>query len=630
MSAAGAAFGARCLGPGGRDGVAFSLWAPGATSVEVQVERPDGTRAIHGLVAGPNDIFTVSAPEVRAGDSYQLRRDEGPWWPDPASRSQPGGVHGASVVIDPDAFPWTDGAWRGPAERRQAVYELHVGTFTTAGTFEGVRDGLPYLADLGITTVELMPVAAFPGRWNWGYDGAALFSPSERYGTPDDLRALVDRAHALGLAVLLDVVYNHLGPDGAYLAAFAPTVFRDDVSSAWGRALDLREGSGTTLRSFFIDNAIHWLREYHFDGLRLDAIHAIVDDGGETFVAELTSRARVAVPDRRILVIAEDDRNLNTIVRPRAEGGWGLDGVWADDFHHQVHRRLTNEEDGYYRDYDGSAGAIADTMAQGWYYTGQKTPRGRAQGTDPAGIPLDRFVIALQNHDQIGNRALGERLHHLADLHAVLAATALLLLSAETPLLFMGQEWAATSPFLFFTDHAEPLASQVVAGRLREHAAFAAAHASEAIPSPQAATTHDASVLRWRERDDAPHAAVLKFTRQLLHLRRQLVTAELTRVIAIDEGALALVHTHISGDPASCLLVRLSGGGEVAIDVTKAAPNANPPRTPMRWVPMWSSREVVVGGDAGTFVRVREQRLSAVFPGPGAVMFGTRREEGCG
>jgi maltooligosyltrehalose trehalohydrolase len=304
-------FGARPRG----DGTEFTLWAPGATAVDLAIERDGHPPSVTPLAQAADGLWQTCVGSATAGARYRLRRDDHPFWPDPASRSQPAGVHGASEVVDAAAFTWTDARWRGP-QGPLVIYELHVGTFTPEGTYEGVAARLPYLSDLGVTAIELMPLAEFPGRWNWGYDGAALFAPCHQYGRPDDLRRLVDRAHALGLAVIIDVVYNHLGPDGAYLAAFAPLVLRRDRDSPWGGGLDVDPVTGAMLRQFFIANAVHWIREYHADGLRLDATHAIVESGEPTLVAELTDAVRAAEPRRRTLVIAEDERNLSAIVRP--------------------------------------------------------------------------------------------------------------------------------------------------------------------------------------------------------------------------------------------------------------------------------------------------------------------------
>ena len=448
------------------------------------------------------------------------------------------------------------------------IYELHVGTFTPAGTFRGIIERLPYLRDLGVTAIELMPIADFPGTRNWGYDGVALFAPARCYGTPDDLRALVDAAHRTGLAVLLDVVYNHAGPDGAYLFSFSPWYFTDRHPSPWGKSVNLDGPHSTPVRDFLIENALHWIQEYHLDGLRLDATHAMQDDSPRHFLSELSTRVHATSPDRHVAVIAEDHRNLAGMVAPVDSGGWSLDGVWADDFHHQVRRALAGDSDGYYVDYSGSTKDIAATIAQGWFFTGQhSTYLGAPRGSDASGVPPKRFVVCLQNHDQVGNRALGERLNHEVDPAALRSATVLLLTLPQTPLLFMGQEWAASTPFLYFTDHHAELGRLVTEGRRREFegfAAFSEPAACALIPDPQALTTFDGSRLRWHERDDAMHAGMLRLHQSLLRLRREDpalrgADAPTFGVHALDDDTLVLVRW--SGQTMRAVVVRLRGSG---------------------------------------------------------------------
>jgi maltooligosyltrehalose trehalohydrolase len=553
-------FGARPL-PGRTE---FTVWAPAAGSVELALEpfgRPVRTAP---LSAVGNGVWSVTVTGASAGDRYRFRMDDQPFWPDPASRSQPDGVHGASAIVDPSTFTWTDQTWTGHDLRDLVVYELHVGTFTEAGTFAGVTEKLSYLRDLGITAIELMPLAEFPGRWNWGYDGAALFAPAHQYGGPDGLRRLIDRAHAVGLSVLIDVVYNHLGPDGAYLAAFAPGVLQADRKSPWGGGLDLEPTTGAMLRQFFTANAVHWVREYHADGLRLDATHAIVELGTPTFAADLADAVRAAVPDRHPLVIAEDARNLAEIVRTRRDGGWGLDAVWSDDFHHQMHVRTTGERDGYFEDFRGTTTDIARTIADGWFYQGEYAPHFRGpRGTPTAGTPRERFVVFLQNHDQIGNRARGDRLHHQVDLKSFAAATVLLLVLPETPLLFMGQEWAASTPFQFFTDHEEPLGSQVVEGRreeFRTFAAFSGSNPAVSVPSPQDPSTFERSVLRWDEAGGGPHRGLLELHRELLRIRRMMRDRDVrfASAQAPDEHTIVVRHEDRSGHGGYVTTVRLT------------------------------------------------------------------------
>ena len=519
-----------------RRGTRFRTWAPLATSAAVVLE--DGRTLPMAREPSGYGTWAAQGRGVQPGQRYRIRLGETSPWPDPASRFQPDGVHGPSEVVDPEAYRWKATDWAGVALRDLSVYELHVGTFTPEGTFRAALKKLPLLERLGVTAVELLPVAAFPGCRNWGYDGAALFAPSERYGRPDDLRAFVDEAHRLGLAVLLDAVYNHLGPDGAYLAAFGP-FFSDQHTTPWGRAVNLDGAHSAGVRRLLLGNALHWLREYRLDGLRLDATHALVDRSEPHWLAELAGAvSRLNGPKR--LLIAEDDRNDARLVTPRP-GGYGLDAVWADDLHHQFRHLLTGETYGYYAPFDGTTAAdIAETMRRGWYFDGRPDPTtSTPRGTPADAIAPEQTVICLQNHDQIGNRPLGDRLHDLAPPDQLRAATALLLLAPQTPLLFMGQEWAASTPFRFFTDHHPALGQQVREGRKREFAYFPGF--SGGVPDPQADHTFRESTLRWDERELPTHARMLRLHRDLLALRRQ-VTAATDHGPARD-GLSATAHT---------------------------------------------------------------------------------------
>ncbi len=553
----------------GAAGVDFRVWAPAARAVDVVVGRDGHETETRPLTGAPDGLFSLAWPDLDAGASYHYLLDgDGPL-PDPASRSQPLGVHGPSAIVDP-SYVWADEEWAGMPLEALTIYELHVGTFSPAGTFAGVTERLPDLQELGITAVELMPVADFPGGHNWGYDGVALFAPARCYGSPDDLRRLVDTAHGLGLAVILDVVYNHLGPDGAYLSRFSPYYFTGRHPSPWGAGIDLDGPNSARVREFFIENALHWVHEYHVDGLRLDATHAIRDGSPRHFLAELAAVVRGSVPGRPVHVIAEDDRNLARLVTPATSGGWGLDAVWADDLHHQMRRHLAGDADGYFRDYGGSAVDVADTLTQGWYYTGQHSIHAdKERGTDPAGVPLKRFVVCLQNHDQIGNRAVGDRLHHGVDHAAFRAASVVLLMAPETPLLFMGQEWAASSPFQYFTDHNEQLGRLVSEGRRREFASFTAfaAGGPQAIPDPQAPETFHASRLKWEERTKAPHAAMLRFYTALLAFRRSHLREDGPggfEAVALDDVTLGLRRTQVGGGDV-LVVARFSGAGVVTL-----------------------------------------------------------------
>jgi maltooligosyltrehalose trehalohydrolase len=550
----------------------FRVWAPTKQRVEVVLRTPGRTGAGCVLDRAADGSFGGVVPGIGPGDLYGYRLDHEGVYPDPAARFQPEGVHGPSQVVDASRFVWTDHQWRGVRLRDLVLYELHVGTFTPAGTFTGVRERLPYLCDLGVTAIELMPVADFPGQRNWGYDGVCLFAPARCYGTPDELRRLVDQAHRLGIGVLLDVVYNHLGPDGAYLATFSPYYFSSRHQTPWGDAVNLDGLHCEMVRAFFIENALHWLHEYHFDGLRLDATHALVDDSPRHFLAELCSRVQASVTERSVLLIAEDHRNLACMVRPDTAGGWGLDAVWADDFHHQVRRHLAGDHEGYYRDYTGGVVDVATTLRRGWFFCGQTSVHLNARrGTDPTGLEPSQFIICLQNHDQVGNRALGERLHQQIAPAAYRAATVLLLCAPETPLLFMGQEWAASSPFRYFTDHNAELGRLVTAGRRREFAAFSAfadPAARASIPDPQDPRTFQSSCLDWTEQAREPHASVTRLYRRLLALRRSepaLQAASWNNVAVVPRGDDALLLHRTAGTAALLVMVKLRSGGPVPL-----------------------------------------------------------------
>ncbi|MDT0633258.1 malto-oligosyltrehalose trehalohydrolase [Rubrivirga sp. S365] len=555
------------------DGVRFRVWAPAAERVDVVL----GERSVP-LDATGDGYHEAFVGGAAAGDRYRLALDGGDPFPDPASRFQPEGVHGPSEVVDPGAFAWTDDSWTPPGLESLVVYELHVGTFTAEGTFDGVRERLGALRELGVTAVELMPLADFPGERGWGYDGAALYAPAHAYGRPDDLRRLVDAAHAEGLAVLLDVVYNHLGPDGAYVAAFGP-VFTPRHETPWGQAMNLDDDGSRGVRDLFLDNARHWLEEYHLDGFRLDATHALVDDSDPHFLAELSAFVDGLTPPR--LLIAEDHRNDARLVTPRP-AGYGLDAVWADDLHHQVRNVLAGDTEGYYADFAGTTTAeIAETLRRGWFYDGRPTRRtGERRGTSAEGVRREQCVVCVQNHDQVGNRPTGARLHHEVSAAAFRAATALLLVAPETPLLFMGQEWATSAPFPFFSDHNAELGPLVTAGRKREFADFPGF--SGEVPDPQAEGTFRSAVLDWSERDAPGHAHTLALTRALLALRPALGDPAEATVEAAGDGALVLRRGgHVAlVDLVGGAALGLPSGAHVVLSTESAAhaPDPAPPR----------------------------------------------------
>ncbi len=503
------------------EGVHFAVWASAADRVDVMVEERDSRHPFR-LHRQADGLYTGEIPGLRAGARYWYRLDEEHCYPDPASRFQPEGVHGPSEVIDPTSFVWTDDHWKGLDPDRLIIYELHVGAYTLEGTFAALTEQLIELAHLGVTAIEVMPIADFPGRWNWGYDGVAWWAPSRVYGRPDDLRRLVDEAHRLGIGVILDVVYNHFGPEGAYWRAFSPEYFTDRHMTPWGDAINYDGPGSASVREFVIQNATHWIQEYHIDGLRLDATHHLRDDSSPHILAELAERVRAAAAPRPVILIAEDERNDVRLIRPRESGGYGLDGVWADDFHHAARVLLTGERDSYYADFAGTTEELARCLSSGFLYQGQALPRtGEPRGTTVTDEPGSAFVICTQNHDQVGNRAFGERIGHQIASDRSAVAAALLLCAPATPMIFMGQEFNASSPFLFFTDFGGDLGPRVTAGRREEFAAFRAFadHSMrDSIPDPEEERSFQASKLPLIERQ--VRAPLYHLYRTLLALRR--------------------------------------------------------------------------------------------------------------
>lgn len=493
----------------------LTVWAPHASRVVLECR---GIRLpMESRDAG---WWSVNAPPLTHGVDYAFRLDDRGPFPDPRSPWQPQGVHGASRWLEHESFEWSDTGWRAPPLASAIIAEIHVGTFTPEGTFDAVIDRLDHLAGLGITHVELMPVAEFPGNRGWGYDGVSLFAPHHAYGGPDGLKRLVDACHQHGLAVLLDVVYNHLGPDGNYLAQFGP-YFTDAYSTPWGDAVNLDGACSDEVRRFFIDNALMWLRDYHFDGLRIDAVHAIVDTSAVHLLEALAGEVRrlQTQSGRPLALIAESDLNDPRLIRPIEIGGYGLEAQWNEDFHHALHAVLTGESNGYFADF-GRLADLARVLTRGFALDGTYSRyRKRAHGRPATDVPGRRFVGCLQNHDQIGNRATGERSSHLLSPGLLRVGAALVLTSPFVPLLFQGEEWAATTPFLYFTDHHDPeLAAAVSKGRREEFAGFG--WDPESIPDPQAATTFERSRLDWDEPRQQTHAEILEWHRALIRLRR--------------------------------------------------------------------------------------------------------------
>jgi maltooligosyltrehalose trehalohydrolase len=495
----------------------FRVWAPARERVDVVA---DGTRhAMRRTERGWWEAGSVAAePDTRYGFSL----DGGDVRPDPRSPSQPDGVLGLSELVDHRAHEWRDGSWRGLSLAGSVIYELHVGTFSKAGNFDGVIEHLPHLVELGVDAVEIMPVAEFDGARGWGYDGVDLFAPHHTYGGPAGLKRLVDACHGAGVGAVLDVVYNHLGPHGNFLADFAP-YFTDRHKTEWGQALNFDGAGSDEVRRFIADNALMWLRDYHFDGLRLDAVHAIVDQTPVHILEQLQAEVEALAVElhRPLFLVAESDSNDPRLVRSRDAGGYGMEAVWSDDWHHAVHAALTGERTGYYRDF-GSLDQLGKALRQAWVYDGVWSEhRQRTRGRRATGVASHRFVIAVQNHDQVGNRARGDRLASLVDEGKLEAAAALLLTSPFTPMLFQGEEWAAETPFQYFTDFADrELGNAVREGRRREFAAFGWNPGE--VPDPQDPATFERSRLDWRELDEAVHRSVFEWYTALIALRRRL------------------------------------------------------------------------------------------------------------
>lgn len=502
-------------------GVRFSVWAPCAQQVRVRLtsERGEQVREL-ACGTGARGVFEGLIDVAREGSDYAFLLDDCDIpLPDPVSRWQPNGVHGPSRVVDPNAFQWSDAGWRGLAMRELVIYELHVGTFTPAGTFDAV---IPFLRglrrDLGVTAIEIMPVAQFPGTRNWGYDGVDLYAVQNSYGGPDGLRRLVDAAHAEGLAVILDVVYNHIGPEGNYLPLFGP-YFTEKYKTPWGAALNYDDAESDEVRRFVVDNTLYWTTEYHVDGLRLDAVHGIFDFSAKHLLQEIAESVHTQAErlDRRVLVIGESDLNDPKLVRPILQHGFGLDGQWSDDFHHAVHAALTGERLGYYADFGGVA-PVAAALREPFVYAGEYSRhRHRRHGAPSVGLSRDKFVVAIQNHDQVGNRAAGDRLATILAPDQLRLAAALLLLSPYVPLLFMGEEYGETNPFQYFVSHGDPaLVEAVRAGRRKEFESFGW---GEDVPDPQAEDTFRRSMLDRARAGQPEHAAIFGLYRDLLALR---------------------------------------------------------------------------------------------------------------
>jgi maltooligosyltrehalose trehalohydrolase len=507
------------------EGVRFALWAPSAEKVSLVL---DDTELL--MLAEQDGWHRLLSKDARAGMRYGFKIDGKLIVPDPASRFQPDDVHGRSQVTDPQTYTWSQTHWAGRPWEEAVLYELHVGTATQEGTYVALMGKLETLRDLGITAIELMPIAEFPGERNWGYDGVLPYAPDAAYGSPDDLKRLIDRAHELGLMVFLDVVYNHFGPSGNYLHAYAKEFFTDRHPTPWGAGINVDGNGSRHIRDFFIHNALYWLEEYHFDGLRFDAVHAIIDDSKPHFLEELAKRVRAAFPGRHIHLVLENEANQARWLERQENGNPSLHTAqWADDIHNAWHALLTGESEGYYHDYaEAPLQHLGRALAEGFAYQGDPSPhkQGKIRGEPSAHLPPSAFVSFLQNHDQVGNRAFGERLSHLISTERLEMAQAIFLLSPQIPMLFMGEEWAASSPFQFFVDfESEPdLAKAVRDGRrgeFKHFKAFADPEMAMRIPDPTDRATFEQSRIDWSEAERPPHRDTLNRTRSLLELRQR-------------------------------------------------------------------------------------------------------------
>jgi maltooligosyltrehalose trehalohydrolase len=612
-------------------GVHFRVWAPRRREVEVVLEGPHAVGsgpgvARHVLEPEADGYFSALVPEARAGSLYRYRLDGAEAFPDPASRFQPKGPHGPSQVIDPSAYGWSDDAWRGASIAGQVIYEMHVGTFTREGTWRAAMRELAELAACGITALELMPVADFCGRFGWGYDGVDLFAPTRLYGTPDEMRAFIDHAHARGLAVILDVVYNHLGPDGAYLREFSEQYYTDRYENEWGEPINFDGDGSRAVREFFVANAGYWVDEFHVDGLRLDATQQIFDASAVNVQLEITRAVRDAARGRDTIVIAENEPQHVNLVQPPDRGGYGMDALWNDDFHHSATVALTGRNEAYYSDYLGSAQELLSAVKWGYLYQGQRYRwQGKRRGTPTFGLPPAAFVNCIQNHDQVANSAFGRRIHELTSPGRYRAMTALMLLAPGTPMLFQGQEFASSAPFLFFADHKPELADLVCKGRaefVSQFPSVASKEVMERLPNPCIDETFLRCKLDFSERES--HAEAYALHRDLLRLRREEAAFRAQRPRGLDGAVLgdeAFVLRFFGDDPHEDRLVLVNLGRDL-----HCFPSPEPLLAPPRgsgWRVRWSSEHPRYGGQGTASV---EGEDGFTIPGHATVVLAPAEE----
>jgi maltooligosyltrehalose trehalohydrolase len=607
-----------------RGGTHFRVWAPQRQRVEVVLEgcpeESGGGKAVDvPLHAEGNGYFSGVLPQAAAGSCYRFRLDDDQrLLPDPASRFQPNGPFGPSMVVDPETFAWSDSAWPGVVLDNQIVYELHIGTFTPEGTWVAAANDLPRLQELGITLIELMPVPDFPGRFGWSYDGVNLFAPTRLYGAPDDFRRFVDRAHGLGIGVLLDVVYNHLGPNGNFLSEFSPHYFSRRYRTEWGDALNFDAEESFPVREFILANAAFWIAEYHLDGLRIDATQQIFDSSEEHMIAAIGRCVRQAAGDRKTVLIAENEPQQTQLIRPPDEGGYGLDALWNDDFHHSAMVALTGRNEAYYSDYLATPQEFVSLARFGFLYQGQRYKwQGKRRGSPTFGLPRQAFVNYLQNHDQIANSGQGQRAHQLTSPGNYRAMTAFLLLAPGTPMLFQGQEYAAGTPFFYFADHPEEIALLIHHGRtefLRQFRSLAVPEIQARLPDPADPVTFVSCKLDPLDRQRQAH--VHRMHRDLLQLRRQDAVFRRACVVPVEGAVLgeSAFLLRYFGDREDRLLI-VNFGRDLHLD-----PAPEPLLAPMpgrEWTILWSSEDPLYRGNGTAPL---ETEANWIVPGQAAVV----------
>jgi maltooligosyltrehalose trehalohydrolase len=600
--------------PGG--GVHFRVWAPQSPSVHVEVIDQGKVQKAFPLTAEKGGYFSGLVQDISAGALYKYRLQSGSF-PDPASRFQPEGPHGPSQVVNPNAFKWTDQEWKGLPPKDLVIYEMHLGTFTAEGTWRAASAQLRELKDLGITAIEIMPIAEFPGKFGWGYDGVDLFAPTRLYGSPDDVRAFVNAAHELGIALILDVVYNHIGPDGNYLKQFSADYFSSDYSCEWGEAINFDGRNSGPVREFYIANARYWIDEFHFDGLRLDATQQIFDRSEPHILKEVTEAARAAAGERRIFVVGENEPQESKLCRSSKTGGYGLDALWNDDYHHTAVVAATGRREAYYRDYKGAPQEFISAVKYGFLYQGQLYFwQRKRRGTPTLDLSPGHFVIFLQNHDQVANSLRGHRLHQLTSIPHLKALIALTLLSPTIPMLFQGEEFAASSPFLFFADHNPELNKLVSKGRaefLSQFRTISSIEGRSLLRDPGDPATFAACKLDLSERQKNPE--MYHLYRDLLRLRRE--DRSIREPKSIDGAVLgqnAFVLRYFSNEPR-LLLVNLGAD----LHLNSAPEPLLAPLEGKGWRILWSSEDPKYGG-CGT--PPLETTANWIIPGEAAILMG--------